>query len=87
MFDIIEIKGIGPVLAKDCAANGYGSVEKIATAKVEEFVTVPGISEIRADHIIKAAKSLLNGGLQQPTAGSAGTNMETVKILTEKNKK
>ena len=63
MPEIVDIKGVGPVLAKACIEQGYGSVEKIAAAMVVELVAVPGVSEIRASQLIDAAKSLLNGGL------------------------
>ena len=62
MPEIVAIKGVGPVLAKACIEQGYGSVEKIAAAMVVELVAVPGVSEIRANQLIDAAKSLLNGG-------------------------
>lgn len=61
MPEIVDIKGVGPVLAKACIEQGYGSVEKIAGAKVVEFVIVPGVSEVRAKLLIEAAKLLLNG--------------------------
>ncbi len=61
MPEIVDIKGVGPVLAKACIEQGYGSVEKIAGAKVMEFVIVPGVSEVRAKLLIEEAKLLLNG--------------------------
>jgi len=60
--EIVEIKGVGPVLAKACASEGYGSVEKIAGAMVVELVAVPGVSDVRAKQLIDSANSLLNGG-------------------------
>ena len=32
MPELVDIRGVGPVLAKACAENGYVSVEKIAAA-------------------------------------------------------
>lgn len=59
MPEIVEIKGVGPVLAKACADNGYGSVQRIAMALLNELVAVPGISETRARQLIAAAQALL----------------------------
>ena len=61
MPELVEIKGIGPVMAKACAENGYASVEQIAAAMVSEFVAVPGVNEARAKQLIDAAKLVLNG--------------------------
>ena len=60
MAEITKIKGVGPVLAKACIEQGYGTVEKVAEAKIVEFVAVPGVSEIRAKLLIEAAIELLN---------------------------
>ena len=75
MHEIVEIKGVGPVLAKACAGKGYGSVEKIATAMVVELVAVPGVSEVRAKQLIDAAKTLLNGGSMESAVVAAGTTV------------
>ena len=88
MPEIVEIKGIGPVLAKDCVANGYGSVEKIATAKVAEFIVVPGVSEVRAEQLIGAARTLLNGGVRiRPLQRRPARAISRWKSTAKKNKK
>ena len=92
MPEIVELKGIGPVLAKACAKHGYGSVETIAAAKLGEFVLVPGISHVRAQHLIEAARSLLDGGpapeavTADAGAGSNGKNKRTQKDCSKKKK-
>ena len=84
MPEIVEIKGVGPVLAKACAENGYVSVEKIAAAMVAEFVAVPGVSEARARQLIDAAKVLLNGASSPNGALPAAMNVESEKIQAKK---
>ena len=93
MPKIVELKGIGPVLAKACAQHGYGSVESIAAAKIGEFVLVPGISHIRAQHLIEAARSLLDGKpapeavTADAGAGSNAKSKRTQKDCSKKKKK
>lgn len=93
MPEIVELKGIGPVLAKACAKHGYGSVETIAAAKLGEFVLVPGISHVRAQHLIEAARSLLDGGpaaeavTADAGAGSNAKNEPTQKDCSKKKKR
>lgn len=75
MAEIIEIKGVGPVLAKAFTDNGYGSIRKIATAMLSDLVAVPGISEAKAKILIGAAQALLD---DQPSPnGAAPSGMET----------
>ena len=62
MPELVELKGVGPVLAKACAERGYESVETIAAAKADDLVVVRGISPARAQMLIEAARTLLNGG-------------------------
>ena len=59
MPELTAIKGVGPVLAKACAENGYDHVEQIAAAMLHDLVTVPGISEAKAKLVIAAAQDLL----------------------------
>lgn len=86
MSEIVEIKGVGPVLAKACAVKGYGSVEKIATAMVVELVAVPGVSEVRAKQLIDAAKTLLNGGSMEGAVVMAGTTAVSTEQSVKKTK-
>ncbi|MDH3664539.1 MAG: helix-hairpin-helix domain-containing protein [Alphaproteobacteria bacterium] len=59
MAELIEIKGVGPVLAKACVRNGYGGVDQLAAAMPDELVVVPGISDAKAKLLIAAAQALL----------------------------
>ncbi|MGI9493980.1 MAG: helix-hairpin-helix domain-containing protein [Geminicoccaceae bacterium] len=59
MPELIAIKGVGPVLAKACAENGYDRVEQIAAAMLHDLIAVPGINEAKAKLVIAAAQDLL----------------------------
>ena len=77
MPELIEIKGIGPALAKACAAKGYGSVETVAAAVLNDLVAVPGISEAKAKLVIEAARDLLNQTLNQtPPSNSEASSLD-----------
>ncbi len=67
MPELTAIKGVGPVLAKACAENGYDHVEQIAAAMLHDLIVVPGISEAKAKVVIAAAQDLL-----QEDSGSNG---------------
>jgi Holliday junction resolvasome RuvABC DNA-binding subunit len=85
MPEIVEIRGVGPVLAKACADNGYGSVQKIAMAPLDELVVVPGVSDARARQLIAAAQALL---ADQPASnGAAPPIMDSKPADSEKKKK
>lgn len=89
MPEIVEIKGVGPVLAKACIGNGYGSVEKIAAATVVDLVVVPGVSETKAEQLIGAAKSLLNcaSSMNGSVPADAVLIVETAPVNVEKSAK
>ena len=50
-------------MAKACTENGYSGVKEVATAAPEELAVVPGISLAKAELLIAAAKTLMNGAL------------------------
>ena len=77
MAEITEVKGVGPVLAKACIEQGYGTVEKIAEARIVEFVIVPGVSETRAKLLIEAANALLNSAVRTGAASAAEAPAES----------
>lgn len=76
MRQIVEITGVGEVLAAACAEKGFRSVEDIAMAKVADLVAVPGVSIIRANQLIQAAQGLLRNA-SQPDAVRAGDDAVT----------
>ncbi len=67
MRQIVEISGVGQVLAASCAEKGFRTVEDIAAAKVADLVAVPGVSIIRANQLIQAAQTLLRNASQPET--------------------
>ena len=88
MPELTEIKGVGPVLAKACADNGYTDVEQIAAAMLHDLVAVPGISEAKAKLVIAAAQDLLNDNQATvSTAGSAGSAPDDAKGKKKTKKK
>ena len=101
MRDVVEIKGVGPVLAKACAEKGYHSVKEIAEAKPCALACVQGIGPARAEHLIGAARSLLgnsaSSGIALPTDSqpesktqdnlTAAADGKAKKSKSKKNKK
>ena len=57
--DISDIKGVGAKTAMLLKESGFNSVEKIASAKVEQLTKVPGIGDTTAEKMIEEAKNLL----------------------------
>jgi hypothetical protein len=86
MPELTEIKGVGPVLAKACTDNGYGSVDKIATAMQNDLVAVPGISEAKAKLLISAAQALLNEATAS-LSGAAAPDVASTELEEKKSKK
>lgn len=87
MPELVEIKGIGPALAKACAANGYGSVETIAAAVLNDLVAVPGINEAKAKLVIAAAQDLLNQTLNQTPPSNSETSSVDLEPEAEEGEK
>ena len=76
MHKLVEIKGVGEVLARAFAEKGFHRVEDIADATEADLVKVSGVSTVRAVHLIRSAKSLLADGAApekppQPYAASS----------------
>ena len=62
MSKLVDIRGIGPFMAKALAASGVRTVEALASASTDKLVAVRGISAAKADVIQAAAKELLAAG-------------------------
>lgn len=87
MSRIVDITGIGPTLATACVEAGFPCVDSIAGATAPELATVPGIGELRAQTLISAAQSLLNGADQAEARGAARPGAEkTKKRIKNKDK-
>ena len=79
MPEIVEIKGVGPVLAKACMERGFESVQMIATATVAELATISGVGEARAQTLIDAAQTLLDGMPASQAVNSVNATPDTVR--------
>ncbi len=55
-----DIKGLGEKLIKELESAGFTSLEKIISAKIEDLTEIKGLGKIKAQKIIKEAKSLLD---------------------------
>ena len=76
MPKLIDLNGVGPVLANACVEHGFRSVADIASARESALVAVPGVSNTRAKQLIEGAKALLNGGVSPADATTANANAE-----------
>ncbi len=62
-FDLEDIKGIGPVLAKKLRDAGIASVKALALMPPRELANITGLSESRAAYISAKARELLRMSL------------------------
>lgn len=81
MAEILDIKGVGPVLAKACIDKGFSSVGKIAAAMFTDLVVVPGVSETKAKLLIGSAQTLLSD--QPATNGAAAPEQAAMPVTAE----
>ena len=58
-YDLEDIKGIGPVLAKRLRAAGITSVKVLAMLPSREIARITGLSENKAEFIAESARALL----------------------------
>jgi N utilization substance protein A len=56
-----DIEGVGEKTRGLLVEGGFGDIEKIAEAGVEELSKIPGIGEKKAQAIIESARRLVNG--------------------------
>ena len=75
-----DLEGVGPKLAAELTAAGYGTVAKIARSTVEELTQIKGVGEKTAEKLLEGSKQLLEKlGLElaaqelQTSAAEAGT--------------
>ncbi|UCF76138.1 MAG: helix-hairpin-helix domain-containing protein [Betaproteobacteria bacterium] len=69
MPELVDIKGVGPALAKAFAGLGYGTVEGIAAADPAGLAQAPGVGESRATALISAAQALLHAASSPDVPG------------------
>lgn len=56
--DITHLKGVGPKMAENLRAGGFGSIERLRQATLEEICAVPGIGVKTAEKIMAALAAL-----------------------------
>jgi hypothetical protein len=87
MPELLEIKGVGPVLEAACKKHGYGSLKAVAAAVVDDLVVIPGVSEARAIYLINSAQSLLpTEPASKVVAASKGTQFKTSSTKMKESK-
>ncbi len=62
IFELKEVKGIGPITADKLIAAGINNANELATATPEEVAEAIGCSEERAANFIDDAQSLVTEG-------------------------
>ena len=55
-----DLKGVGEKLIEELKNAGFANLEKIASAEIEDLTEIKGLGKIKAQKIIKEAKSLLD---------------------------
>ncbi|MDI6757410.1 MAG: transcription termination factor NusA, partial [Endomicrobiia bacterium] len=73
---VSKIKGIGEKTSEVLAKAGFGSVQKIAEASVDELTTLQGIGPKTAEKIIAAAKKAMTAPEDAPEEKTAEANAE-----------
>jgi hypothetical protein len=59
MTDLLQVRGVGPAMAKDLAARGIKTARGLANAQLDVLTTVPRIGLVRGRTLIAAAEALL----------------------------
>lgn len=88
MPTILDIKGVGPALAKELAKLGILNSEQLATLQAEDLLTVSGVGPARAMQLIAAAKASVQGNSpdeevnteQVPSSAEEQTKASTIVI-------
>ncbi|MBK9322783.1 MAG: transcription termination/antitermination protein NusA [Bdellovibrionaceae bacterium] len=76
IFNLMLLPGMSQTMAQNIFQSGFGSFQSVATATVEEIMTIPGYDDPeRAEKLIGDAKALIakyeSEGLPIPTAPTA----------------
>ena len=58
--ELDKLTSVGPKLVEALLANGYTSIEKIASLSVDELTQIKGLGKIKAEKLLKETKDLLN---------------------------
>jgi len=80
-----SLSGIGKKLVEELNKQGYKKLEDIAKSTVEDLTQIKGLGKIKAEKIIKEAKSLLEG--KKPAKEVEGENSNQSKNSEEESGK
>jgi len=75
MASVLDVKGVGPALAKPLAACGIKTAEDLAAAELADLLVVPGIGQPRAVSLMAAAKAF--AGVAPRGSSEASKKSET----------
>jgi len=81
---LIEVKGIGPSLAKKLESAGISTIEQIASSQPDTLAAVPGVSAASAATIIQNAQKI-GPPADDPTNGTSMS--DEVELLQRRVKK
>lgn len=56
----LDIEGVGPLVARNLVVNGFNTLEKLLSAREEDFLTLDGIGLIMAKSIVGGLKECKN---------------------------
>jgi N utilization substance protein A len=81
---LLALPGIGDATAEHLYESGFASAEELASAKVEELVVLPGISQQKAEKFVDAAKSYKVGQEKAEAEKAEVEKAEAKKAETKK---
>lgn len=64
-ISVASIAGVGKKLLKELEDKGFGSLEQLASASIEDLVEIKGLGKVKAEKLIDEAKALLEQVKQQ----------------------
>lgn len=64
-ISVASIAGVGKKLLKELEDKGFGSLEQLASASIEDLVEIKGLGKVKAEKLIDEAKALIEQVKQQ----------------------
>lgn len=83
-MEVVELRGVGPVLAARLEAVGLGTIESVAQAPIEELAAVPGVGPKRGADMKNQARFMLAPADSPRAEASASSGHATVSRAVEK---
>ena len=65
-MEVVELHGVGPVLAARLEAVGFGTVESIAQASLVDLTAVTGVGPLRATDLKEQSVLLVSAAIPKP---------------------